>query len=309
VLIDLASWIFLPNLSQTDIGLAAIHTHKNVLGLAMMFSEFVCAPYIVSRKTTPARAFWLFIVLAAFALLIASRSKTSLSITIVAYLIVPLLLGILSWRRAPVLAVALLLVATVAFAGLGWLAMSYDTGADPLAPTHGITFTQRTDVWQFVIEQIRLRPWGGAGFGSFWDIDPNLQPGYQTDLWFFQPDAPTNEAHEGYLDILVTTGFIGFGAVLFVLLRWVGRGLALLRGALRSDDPRVRDGIPYLTFLAVFPMLIFVHNFTESSYFTTAGLFSFIVVLNGVDVEMRYPKRPLWLRPRLLVERPQPVLP
>lgn len=299
VLIDLASWIFLPRLSQTDIGLAAIHDHKNTLGLAMMFADFVCATFFFMQKEWRGRLFWGFIVVAATALLIASKSKTSINLTLAALVAAPMLLAVLRSRRGFLFSVASLAFAALAVAVLAWLCISYTSGRDPLAPIRGVTFTKRTDVWQFVLAQAELRPLKGAGYLSFWDIDPVVQPSLQTDYWFAQPNSPTNEAHDGYLDLLVTTGFIGLGLALFVILRWIVRGLMLLRHALRSHSAEVRAGLPYLAFACLFPVLIMLHNLMESSYFNTVSLFSFMVMLLGIDVDLRFPRSAQPARPRI----------
>jgi O-antigen ligase len=186
---------------------------------------------------------------------------------------------------------------------LGWLCVNSLQGADPFQPFRGVTFTERTDVWQFVLSEVAQRPLKGAGFASFWDINPMVQPSLQTDLWFVQPETPTNEAHNGYLDLLVSTGFVGLTLSVIVLLRWIGLGLSLLRQALRSKQSSSRAQLPYLVFLAFFPILIAAHNFLESSYFNTIGLFSFMVVFMGIEVDQRYPKPPVWLRSELWLKR------
>jgi len=298
VLIDLASWVALPKVSQTEIGLAAIHNHKNSLGLAMMFAEFVCAPFIFTQTTWRGKLFWGFIVVAAAALLVASKSKTSLNITLAALVMTPVILVILRGPRLMLLSALASALVLISTAALIWLSVCYVQGNDPLWPIRHVTFTQRTDVWTFVLSQIALRPFSGAGFASFWDINPAIQPSLQTDLWFAQPDSPTNEAHDGYLDLLVTTGFMGLAITLFVLLRWMGRGLSLLRRALRSSDGQIRVQLPYLIFLGLFPILIALHNFLESSYFNTVGLFSFMVLFMGIDVDLRAPTGPVRSTPR-----------
>jgi O-antigen ligase len=303
VLIDLASWILAPSLSQTEIGLAAIHSHKNFLGLAMMFAEFVCVPFLFAQRSWRGRVFWLFIVVGAMVLLIASLSKTSLAITLAAMAAAPLVLAIVACQRNLLLGIVATIVALLLAGGVAWLCLNALQGGDPLSPLRGVTFTQRTDVWQFVISEIVQRPLKGVGFASFWDIDPSIQPSLKTDLWFAQPGSPTNEAHDGYLDLMVSTGLIGLCLASLVLLRWMGEGLLLLHRALRSQDAAVRDQLPYLTFLGLFPILIALHNFLESSYFNTAGLFSFMVVFMGIYVALQSPQKPAWVRPQVRLGR------
>ena len=288
VVIDLGSWIIAPAASMTDIGLAAIHTHKNTLGAVMLLTGLICAPYTLGQRGLMGRMFWGAITTASFVLLIASKSKTSLAILIVAAFVGPLLLALLR-RRAEILwglgLSALALIATAALMWLTWCAMQ---GLDPLAPAEEITFTQRTDVWRFTVDQFRLHPWRGVGFGSFWDVDPKVQPSLQTDLWFAQPDAPTNESHNGYLDLLVTTGIPGLIGALAVLFRWLGRGLVLLRRAVLEPLGVEGRALPYFAYLGFFPLVFVVHNFMESTYFNANSIFGFVILLVGVDIDMRY---------------------
>jgi len=84
VMIDLGSWIVAPAASMTDIGLAAIHTHKNTLGAVMLLTGLICAPYTLAQQSLMGRMFWGAITIASVVLLIASKSKTSLGILIAA---------------------------------------------------------------------------------------------------------------------------------------------------------------------------------------------------------------------------------
>jgi len=288
VAIDMGSWIVAPAASMTDIGLAAIHTHKNTLGAVMLLTGMICGPYTLGQKGLMGRMFWGAITIAGFILLIASKSKTSLAILLVAAFAAPLLMALLRSRAEILWGLGFSALALIAAAALLWLAWCASQGLDPLAPAEKITFTQRTDVWRFTIDQFRQHPWRGVGFGSFWDVDPKVQPSLQTDLWFAQPDAPTNESHNGYLDLLVTTGVPGLIGALLVLFRWLTRGLKLLRRALL--DPLGGEGraLPYLSYLGLFPLVFVVHNFMESTYFNANSIFGFIILLVGVDIDMRY---------------------
>ena len=204
--IDLFSWVFLHGRSITPLGLAAIHTHKNTLGAVMLFCGIVFGTYLVSQKTALGRGFWIGVLLAGFALLVASRSKTSLAIYVVAAMFAPLLIVYLRSRSLTMLAVAVTGSAMLGLSVLAWVAWCAVQGLDPLGPLSHLTFTMRTDVWKFSLNQWAQRPWTGLGFGSFWDIDPGVQPSLQTDEWFAKPDAYTNESHNGYIDLAVTTG-------------------------------------------------------------------------------------------------------
>lgn len=290
--IDVLSWLAMPGLSMTPLGLAAIHNHKNSLGSVMLFSCLILLPYAFAQRTARGTWFWGSMFAAAFVLLVASKSKTSLGILVAILATTPLLLGVLKMKGKTIAAIAMGLLLSLFGGALMWLAYCTSTGRNPLAPFYGITFTQRTDVWAFVILEIMKRPFAGSGFASFWDIDPTLQPSLQSGLWFAQMDAFTNEAHNGYLDLLVTTGFVGLIGAMIVLFRWVIRGMAQMRQALRSSDPEDRWNLPYIVSLGIFPLIIVGHNLLESSYFTANSFFGTLILLIGVDLDLRYRKDP-----------------
>jgi len=72
------------------------------------------------------------------------------------------------------------------------------------------SFTGRTDIWQFAIDNIRARPLFGHGFGAFWE----------TPFTYFQPIVEGSEvafashSHNGFLDLALTIGIPGLALAL-----------------------------------------------------------------------------------------------
>ena len=287
ILIDLGSWIVAPAASMTELGLAAIHNHKNTLGLVMLFSSLVLAPYAIGRPTSGGRLGWGAVFLGCLILLVASRSKTSIALVVVAGLIAPLLLMLAGLRAGLLRGIVASVAVALVGAGFFWLAWCFIEGRDPLWPILQLNFTHRTDVWSFVLQQWGHHPIRGFGFGSFWDIDPAVQPSKQTDLWFAKPDAPTNEAHNGYLDLMVTTGLPGMVAAVALLFGWILGGLAMIREARFAPAPDGRAMLPFAVFLGLFPVMFFIHNWMESSYFTADSTYGLIILLVGVCIDTR----------------------
>jgi len=287
IVIDVFSWVFMPQQSMTELGLAAIHNHKNTLGAVMLFASMVITPYALSRPELKGRALWFGLQIAALALLFASLSKTSIALCAVSFCLGALALFLSRWRRRNLTSLAAICAAILSLAVLGWIIYCSVTQTSLLGPLQSVTFTQRTDVWSFVLQEIGKHPWRGVGFGAFWDVNPAVQPSKQTDLWFAQPDSPTNEAHNGYLDIAATTGLPGLLLALGLLLSWIVRGFAILRdGQLHQTSDRY-----YALFLCVFPLIFFIHNWMESSYFTANSAYGFIILLTGVSIELREMQR------------------
>lgn len=287
ILVDLFSWVAMPGKSMTEIGLAAIHNHKNTLGSVMLLSALVIMPYILFARDLKTRLFWVVMFAGCLALLVASKSKTSLAIVLVTVVLTPALLACLRLRAGALLAAAALAVASLLALAFSWLAWCYVSGLDPLYPFRELTFTRRTDVWMFALGQFVQHPITGQGFASFWDVDPSVQPSLRTGMWFAQ-STYTNQSHNGYFDLLVTTGAPGLIGALFLLLRWMGRGLGLVRECLRAHDLDGRLALPHALFLGVFPLMFFAHNFMESSYFTANSMFGIIILLVGIDIDMRH---------------------
>ncbi|KAK0331452.1 hypothetical protein LTR94_028866, partial [Friedmanniomyces endolithicus] len=145
VLIDIVSWAAAPSVSMTDLGLAAIHSHKNTLGAVMLLAGFVCGTYAWSRETWRGQAFWWSVTFLSLVLLVASLSKTSMGLFAALACATPVIVAVMGQRRMirlSLISVGLLTLASLIF---GWLALCYTTGADPWAPFAGITFTQRTE--------------------------------------------------------------------------------------------------------------------------------------------------------------------
>jgi len=71
-------------------------------------------------------------------------------------------------------------------------------------------WTGRTDIWQFAIDNIRVRPLFGHGFGAFWE----------TPFTYFQPIVEGSEvafashSHNGFLDLALTIGIPGLALAL-----------------------------------------------------------------------------------------------
>ncbi len=286
VVLDLASWILLPAQSMTDIGLAAIHNHKNTLGAVMLLCGVILVPIVVLARRGWRRLPGVALLVAGALLLMASRSKTSEGLALGAALLGPVVMGLLGLRTRLLWSLLVLALAAVAAILFAWIAACGLLGLDPFAPIESLTFTKRVDVWGFVLREVAKHPFTGVGYSSFWDVNPLVQPSLKTDEWFAKPDAPTNEAHNGFLDLLVTTGIPGLVGGVVLLLRWILGAGFLVRRALLDKAPAVRASLPWALTLLTFTLVFVAHNFMESSYFNPESAFGFIILLVGVAVDV-----------------------
>jgi len=89
-----------------------------------------------------------------------------------------------------------------------------------------LTFTGRTEIWAIVIEQIRLHPWLGSGYGAYWIGPIQGSPAYEmVRLLYFYPGS----GHNGYLDIANDLGSVGLVVLIGYLVVHVAQCLQLLK--------------------------------------------------------------------------------
>jgi O-antigen ligase len=75
------------------------------------------------------------------------------------------------------------------------------------------TFTGRNDIWQFTLDHIAQRPIIGFGYQAFWGTSDLVNSWTWLDSWGYR----ASDAHNGPLNIAVTTGLVG----LLLTLGWV----------------------------------------------------------------------------------------
>jgi O-antigen ligase len=283
---DLITWVVAPGYAMSDEGFAGLQSQKNVTGLLMMYGILAGAPcfFIVRgwfwRLTTAALTLMMAL------LLIATRSTTSQSVVLSASVVMPAILVVAQLPRRLILAIAGTTLLVITGAALCYLMWCGVTGVDPMLPLKGATFSARTDLWTFVIGQIKQRPWLGAGYSSLWSIDPAVQPSLKTDQWFGVYSI-INEGHDGYLDQWATGGIVGLVGSLFVVFRAIvlaGRALNWSQKA----PPEWQEALmtrPTAMFHLSLLLGLLVHNFTESNLFNNNSVLAVAFLICLLDLE------------------------
>jgi O-antigen ligase len=186
-----------------------VFAHKNEAGAIMAL--FVFFGVFVTRFSNVIAGTLMVIGAAAF--LICTSAKTSL-------IILPLVFLISYFarraRRTRWL-VCLCLGPLIAFNALVLLAC-YNADVDRMLSfaLSDSSFTGRTDVWQFAIDNIVEKPMVGHGFMAFWRTEDVFDsPNEAEAAWA----NTASHSHNGYLDIALTTGLPGLVlAVAFVVV-------------------------------------------------------------------------------------------
>ncbi|KAA3614008.1 MAG: O-antigen ligase family protein [Calditrichaeota bacterium] len=209
--------IFLPEIS-VDLATGAwrgIFSHKNILGQVTAISLILWLPALSDSQTLRSKFWGLINVIAAFALLLKSDSKTALVI----------ILFIFSWwailkfpfRRE----IKMLLVPLPLFLFLFWVINLQSAGFDEMVFSslqRDNSFTGRTVLWQTFIQNIGEHSFIGTGYNSFWiSTNENAHRLIQQLGW------DPGQAHNGYLDVLNELGIVGGIIFLIFILQTLYR--------------------------------------------------------------------------------------
>ena len=234
------------------IGHEGIYEHKNSLG-GFCVAAILFAIYRLSWGNTLGKLTAVMIIPICLALLVMSLSKTAAGL-----LPLSIVIGVAGccaarWLRisAAVQFVCVLALVTVGlylveeFLQLNFWELAGIVTGDP-------TFTGRTDIWAFTLDQAAHRPIGGFGFRSFWRIGAD-SPALEVAGTFI---SRTAHAHNGYIDILLNGGVVG---VLLFLPVLIGG----LHVAGKIADRSFLAGVACLGFM-VFSIL---YNLLETSWF------------------------------------------
>ena len=125
--------------------------------------------------------------------------------------------------------------------------------------------TGRVQIWFTIFPYWRDHPIFGSGYGSFWNIGPKSPILMYATNWV----AVVGNGHNGYLDLLIQTGFLGlvFGA--FAAFGW-----PLYRLFTGKTEDRPHSGL-------ILAMLVFcaLHNVTETSLFDRDSIVQVFLIL------------------------------
>ena len=156
--------------------------------------------------------FWLWLPFAGlcFFLVLMSTSKTALLISLIG---IGGFIFLRLYRRftfsRPILVLALVIViGTIA----GMLAFAPDFTFGLIGKEK--TLTGRTDIWHWLIESIKLKPWLGHGYGVYWK--EHFGPSYYVRL---ELEWGVPSAHNGWIETWLSIGALGVGvfAVMFIM--------------------------------------------------------------------------------------------
>ena len=119
-----------------------------------------------------------------------------------------------------------------------------------------LSFSGRTEIWAYLWPQAMKKFWLGYGYCTYWVMNSPRLAQFQ---YFF--DFQINEAHNGYLEIMLQLGFIGILLLVFFIVSFAKRAL------------KIDNKVALISLVAVFLL-----NFTEATIFALRSSTTFVII-------------------------------
>ena len=137
------------------------------------------------------------------------------------------------------------------------------------------TFTGRSVIWQFALDHIAERPIVGFGYEAFWQTEELVSSWTWLESWGFR----ASDAHNGFLNIAVTTGLVG----LVLALGWL-----LVRPFIDHvrTSPGSVDSALNLMFIQIWLFGIYLCGF-ESELFRNGSALWFMMAVSIIALRVQ----------------------
>ncbi len=245
-----------------------IYDYKNTFGSLMVLNSI--AFLLIPIDKAKHRIYkWGFFALSLL-MIYFSTSKTSL---VVSFLTIVIVLFYQKFRWKGKISVfyidaLLLFLGSAATIVIGlWVEILGAMGKDA-------TLTGRIPMWNVAFTELMHRPWFGFGRGAFWAEKSKyaIDAGYAVSQGFIPPHA-----HNGFIDIMLDVGFVGF---VFFLISFVIVYFRSLKLAYASDNAEDIWPLAFLLFLTL-------NNMMESYLLRLANVYWVLYVATALSVKVR----------------------
>jgi exopolysaccharide production protein ExoQ len=189
-----------------------IFVHKNNAGLIAALAFMLAFNQFLSNK----QKFWAAITGLTGLMLLLTGSKTSLILCLPALSLAYFAKHYLLVRNRSVktfltAGIGLAILFIFCFVLLNWQ-LAVDAFSDPTA------FTGRAGIWDVMLKVIAENPLFGKGFGSLFSVGNASPLAKYTTTYAHEWIGEVAHAHNGYIEMIASIGFIGFGLVVYAFL-------------------------------------------------------------------------------------------
>lgn len=219
-----------------------IFTHKNGFGQKMIIGIVIFLIKAFDRNNNNSWLSWLYISITIALLVLSSSGNAlvSLSIMLLLFFIARILRS-----RYEIMISAFLTFAILGLVGITWFSSNENLIFEAIG--EDATLTGRTDIWRYVWDMIQQRPWLGYGYKGFWH---HLDGPSAYVNFAFGPFGVGGvpHSHNGFLEILLSTGFVGLSIFVIGFVINLFKAIAFIR---TNRDMEAFWPLLYLTYTII----------------------------------------------------------
>ena len=201
-----------------------IFDHKNGFGQKMILGVLIFLIHALDRNNKGNSWLpWLYVSISIVLILLSKSGNALLGLVI--------MLGLFFIARILRSSYEIMISAFSAFAILGLIAVTWFSSNEDVffaAIGEDATLTGRTVIWQYVWDQIQQRPWLGYGYKGFWHYLDGASS-YVNLAFGPYGSGGIPHSHNGFLEILLATGFLGLSIFSIGFFVNLFKSIALIR--------------------------------------------------------------------------------
>jgi O-antigen ligase len=136
------------------------------------------------------------------------------------------------------------------------------------------SFSGRSDLWEYLFSEREINMVLGSGYESFWVPENNrIMALYEVFTWI------PLQAHNGYIDILLSTGYIGMAITIMMILGYFLKFI------------QVKKPHPWILFI----LIVIIFNFQESTLLRIGQRLNTLFILSYLILFINKYKNFSWL--------------
>jgi len=217
---------------------AGITGSPNTLGVECVIAIWVAVSGFFSSPGKKTKLLLIALGLMSIILLLGTQSASSLVTTVVAVALIVFLTkysAVSKEKRKKILMGLSYFLAIISILLLFILPNIVSIESSTQALGKDSTFTGRTEIWSNAKTLIARKPILGWGFDN--------NTAVKDEVWM-----PFNHFHNGYLDIMVRGGIIGFGIIVFMYIWYIYKLLAMDSATFRRNIPGISIALATLVY-------------------------------------------------------------
>jgi len=252
-------------------------SHKNTLGQIALISIFLCYIIYKVENSSSDRIVAALMLFLSILILFGAFSSTSI-ITFVFFVGMALLFSVDVFFKTLGIGRTISFIIVLSFISIIiTIAIWFPEMANVIPGLFGkdTTFSGRTDLWDYLISEFPSHPILGTGYQAFW-VTESKKVMVLFELFFWLP----NQAHNGFIDLLIQTGIIGLSLSILTFISYF------------VSYYKIAKPHPWIIII----LITIVTNFQESTLLRPGQTLNFLFMFSYLLLFVNFYKNFVWKR-------------